>query len=242
MGLPNLCEQWYAIALESILHNFCRLSCDTFRIFLTGCYSTQYSKTVIQPLLTLVADKRPVMRTSVFALLDAWVTHGGVTHGVCLEKVLHAFPEALQVVTGRNELLDWAATQMERLSPESALAPPALAGLIPTVVSCLLSKEAPARAAAQRLLGYVMLLASNVLCKRGSLGPQCKPNMTSLVTCCVNTLLDRIFFVCFCFCIPVIADTSFVFVVARVSTRLRKDCCQLSSNLLPSSFSQLHRW
>jgi hypothetical protein len=47
----------------------------------------QYAKHVVKEALGLISDKRAVMRTSVFALLDAWVTHGDVVNGACLEKV-----------------------------------------------------------------------------------------------------------------------------------------------------------
>jgi hypothetical protein len=58
----------------------------------------QFSKFVVKEVLDCVSDKRPVMRTSVFGLLDAWVEHGGVTHAAALEKVWTPLVEALACV------------------------------------------------------------------------------------------------------------------------------------------------
>ncbi len=119
-------------------------------------FDEQFSKHVLQPVLTLVSDKRPIMRTSVFSMLDAWVTHEGITNVACLEKVLLALPEALANPAGRNELLEWAAKHVEAsksASQEAVLSAASLASLIPTVVSCLLSKDSGSRSSAQKLLG-----------------------------------------------------------------------------------------
>lgn len=120
----------------------------------------QFSKFVLQPVLLLVSDKRPVMRTAVFSLLDSWVAHSGGTHAGCLEKVLHALPEALANPNGRNELLEWAAGRVEEVrggagGQEGSLSPASLSSLAGTVVTCLLSKDSGSRASAQKLLGCV---------------------------------------------------------------------------------------
>ena len=49
--------------------------------------ASQFSKFVVKEVLDVISDKRAIMRTSVFGLLDAWVEHNGVTNAACLDKV-----------------------------------------------------------------------------------------------------------------------------------------------------------
>jgi hypothetical protein len=99
------------------------------------------------------------MRTSLMAMLDAWVTHNDISVASCVEKVLHALPEPLANPNGRTELLEWAARHVEAalsVAQDSPLSPASLAALIPTVVSCLLSKDSASRTASQKLLGFII--------------------------------------------------------------------------------------
>ncbi len=56
----------------------------------------QFSKFVVKEALDQITDKRAIMRSAVFGLLDAWVEHAGVTSAPCLEKVLVFTRVALQ--------------------------------------------------------------------------------------------------------------------------------------------------
>jgi hypothetical protein len=119
----------------------------------------QYSKFVLQPALTLASDKRPVMKASLMAMLDAWVAHNEISVAPCVEKVLHALPEPLANPNGRTELLEWAARHVDAalsVTQETPLSPASLSALVPTVVSCLLSKDSASRTASQKLLGCII--------------------------------------------------------------------------------------
>jgi hypothetical protein len=70
-------------------------------------------------------------------------------------QVLNATVDALAGASGRAELLEWMATQIEAnvLSSAPHVTAPCLGALCPPAITCLLSKEHACRGAAQRIIG-----------------------------------------------------------------------------------------